>query len=199
MISASSVSSPLKFDAQDGSIEDLEWSPQDASLFSACSTDGFLRMFDVRSGSLPTRCQSISQSDVNVLSWNRSVHHLIATGDDNGEIVISDLRMFGNDTSSTVASFRWHRGPISSIQWNPKDATLFAASGLDDQVTLWDLSLEEDYEEMRTDEHVDVPAQLLFVHQGQRDIKEVHWHGQIPGLLMSTAADGFTVFKTINS
>jgi ribosome assembly protein RRB1 len=44
-----------------------------------------------------------------------------------------------------------------------------------------------------------IPPQLFFVHQGQSDIKEVHWHRQLPGVLASTAADSFHVFKPANS
>lgn len=102
-----------------------------------------------------------------------------------------------------VAGFNWHTAPITSIEWHPTEDSIFAASGADDQVTLWDLAVEQDDEETGGMDATpaggrEVPPQLLFVHQGQKDVKEVHWHPQIPGAVVSTALDGFNVFKTIS-
>ncbi len=103
-----------------------------------------------------------------------------------------------------MATFNWHKAPITSVEWHPTEDSAFVASGADDQVTIWDLAVEEDAEDAtagNTDAKAElkgVPPQLLFVHQGQKDIKEVHWHPQISGMVISTAFDGFNVFKTIS-
>lgn len=76
---------------------------------------------------------------------------------------------------------------------------MLAASGADNQLTVWDLSVEADDDADASGAGVagldDLPPQLLFIHQGQTDIKELHFHPQIPGVIMSTAADGFNIFK----
>lgn len=60
------------------------------------------------------------------------------------------------------------------------------------QISVWDISVESEAKN-KTDEQI--PEALLFVHQGQSHIKEVRWHRQIPGVLLSTAYDGFNIFK----
>lgn len=97
-----------------------------------------------------------------------------------------------------AAQFKWHKAPITSLEWHPTDDSVLAVSGEDHQVSLWDLSVERDFEAGSQDNEPDVPAQLLFVHQGQKGIKELHWHPQIPGVLGTTAFTGFNIFKTIS-
>ena len=88
---------------------------------------------------------------------------------------------------------------MTSVEWHHSDSTVFAASGADDQITLWDLAIERDNEtDIPGESEPDVPPQLLFIHQGQTDIKELHWHSQLPGVLISTAHSGFNIFRTIS-
>lgn len=82
---------------------------------------------------------------------------------------------------------------------------MLATTGGDNQALVWDLALERDPEEEaalapegNAQLQEELPSQLLFVHAGQNDMKEVHWHAQIPGLMCTTAADGFNVFRPSN-
>jgi len=91
----------------------------------------------------------------------------------------------------------WHRDQVTSVEWNPTDASVLAVAGADDQLTLWDFAVTA-YEGGDEQPLTDVPPQLLFIHQGQHAIKELHWHPQLSGVLISTAASGFNIFKTIS-
>ncbi|KAJ7446420.1 WD40-repeat-containing domain protein [Mycena galericulata] len=195
------------FTSHTSSVEDLQWSPTDLTIFASCSADRSVRLWDIRSKGRQSvgSIDSAHESDVNVISWNRSSAFLLVSGGDEGGIKVWDLRNIKKagtqDADPTpVVSFEWHKAPITSIEWHPTDDSVFAASGADDQLTMWDLGVEPDDDEMGgiDDAQDDGPPQLLFNHQGQTDIKELHWHPQIPGAIISTASDGFNIFKTIS-
>ncbi|KAL5572488.1 hypothetical protein UlMin_022085 [Ulmus minor] len=188
------------------SVEDLQWSPTESEVFASCSVDGKIAIWDVRLGKSPATSFKAHNADVNVISWNRLATCMLASGSDDGTFAIRDLRLL-NGGDSVVAHFEYHKHPITSIEWSAHEGSTLAVSSSDNQLTIWDLSLEKDPEEeaefkAQTKELVnapeDLPPQLLFVHQGQKDLKELHWHAQIPGMIVSTASDGFNILMPSN-
>jgi ribosome assembly protein RRB1 len=215
------VSAP--YSGHESSVEDLQWSPAEPTVFASASADGSVRVWDCRAA--PKRgamlCRPAAHSsDVNVLSWNRLVGYMLASGGDDGALRVWDLRTFaggaGGAAASTttatsaepVAHFAFHRAPVTSVEWSPYEGSMLATAGADDQVAVWDLALERDPEEEAAAAAAagagaaapppGLPPQLMFVHAGQKDIKELRWHPQIPGMLVTTAADGFNAFRPSN-
>ncbi|CAL8290393.1 unnamed protein product [Merluccius merluccius] len=186
------------FSSHSKSVEDLQWSPTEATVFASCSVDQSIRIWDTRAP--PNSMLSTNEahsSDVNVISWNRSEPFLLSGGDD-GLLKVWDLRQFQASSGRPVANFKQHSAPITSVEWNPIDSSVFAAAGADDVVSQWDLSVESSDVGARADGLKDLPPQLLFLHQGQSEVKEIHWHPQLPGVMISTALSGFNLFRTIS-
>lgn len=183
------------------SVEDLQWSPTEANVLASCSVDKSIRIWDIRaqpSKACMLTCDNAHAKDINVISWNRN-EPFIASGGDDGVLHIWDLRQF--QTKTPIATFKHHTKPVTTVEWHPTDSTVLASGGADDQIALWDLAVEKDTDAEGSSTEDDVnnlPPQLLFIHQGQTDIKELHWHPQLPGVILSTAHSGFNVFKTIS-
>ena len=202
-----SVGAALK--GHEGSVEDIQWSPGEATVFASASVDKTVRIWDTRDTSRSMITFKAHDADVNVISWNRQTMYMLASGGDDGHMRVWDLRNLSQQTQGTeatpVANFTLHKGPITSIEWCPYEASMLSTTSSDDTLAIWDLALERDPEEeaaLAPDTNVaapeDLPAQLLFVHAGQKDMKEAHWHRQIPGMLISTALDGFNILKPSN-
>jgi ribosome assembly protein RRB1 len=140
-----SSSSSLAVVDNHGSVEDLQWSPSEETVVAAAHGGGYVRIYDTRASQRAMLSHSIHQhaknsnmssssssssaaSDVNVLSWNKLVTNLIATGGDDGVLAVWDLRQFasggtGSDSSSNsitpLARFTPHRTPITTPRTNP--------------------------------------------------------------------------------
>ena len=188
------------------SVEDLQWSPAEAQVFASAGADGYVCVWDARNKATPALKVKTHDTDVNVMSWNRVANCMLATGADDGGLRIWDLRMFSPSETKFVANFQFHRAPVTSVEWSRFDSAMLATASADHTVCIWDLAVERDAEEeaaaMAADDNAvapdDLPPQLMFVHQGLKDPKELHWHHQIPGLVLTTAADGFNAFKAYN-
>lgn len=194
------VTDTRPFVGHTSSVEEIQWSPNERNVFASASSDGSVKVWDVRSKSRkPAVDVKVSRTDVNVMSWSKQTSHLLATGADDGQWAVWDLRHWKPNAPTTtpsqlrpspVASFDFHREPITSIEWNPSDDSVVAVGSADNTVTLWDLAVELDDEESRQSGMAEVPPQLLFVHY-MDSVKEVHWQAQMPGTVMATGSSGF--------
>ncbi|CAG0891446.1 unnamed protein product [Cyprideis torosa] len=157
--------------AHGDSVEDIQWSPSEATVFASCSVDKTIRIWDIRAP--PAKACMITapnchEKDVNVISWNPKEPFI-------------KLTSASSAACSPVATFAHHQGPITTVEWHPTEPTIFAAGGADDQISLWDLSVEKE-DPLTPDtapkeegaSEPDVPPQLLFIHQGQQDIIQNH-------------------------
>ena len=183
----------------EASVEDVVWSPNEENVLASCSVDKSIRIWDCRAAphqACKLTVPNSHESDVNVIDWNAN-EPFIASGGDDGYLKIWDLRQF--EKGQPVATFKHHAAPVTSVEWHHADPTVLATSGADDQIALWDLAIERDEETpVASPELKDLPPQLLFIHQGLKEIKEIHWHKRIPGLVVSTSHSGFDVFRTIS-
>lgn len=175
------------FNVHEGaSVEDIQWSATEEFIFAAGATDGTVRIFDSRAYARGRHMLSVKchDADVNVISWNRNGDgSMLASGGDDGRLRVWDLRYFSQ--TSVPADFNYHKKAITSVQWHPHEESVLIASSEDDSVSVWDLALEADAEEVAREatgaQMVDysIPPQLLFVHMGQTHIKEAHFHPQV--------------------
>mmetsp|Transcript_16549 Transcript_16549/g.40753 ORF Transcript_16549/g.40753 Transcript_16549/m.40753 type:complete len:465 (-) Transcript_16549:189-1583(-) len=189
----------MPFCGHTASVEDIQWSPNEANVFASCSVDKTVRIWDTRQKKKSMLFVAAHRNDVNVISWNPTKTHLMLSGSDDTTFKVWDLRKF--KSSSPVGHFTYHRAPITSLQWHPTEDAMLAVSSEDNQLTIWDLALEADNDTKVVGASADVtqiPPQLLFVHQGQKGVKELRMHPQLPGVVISTAESGLNIFKPCN-
>lgn len=91
--SAGWTTEPQAFGSHTASVEDLQWSPTQDTVFASSSVDQTIRLWDTRMGCNSQLSIKAHDSDVNVISWSHKLAYLVASGADDGSFRIWDLRM----------------------------------------------------------------------------------------------------------
>jgi WD40 repeat protein len=85
-------------------------------------------------------------------------------------------------------SFESHTDEILQLAWSPHHETVFASSGADRRLNVWDLNRIG--EEQSIEDAEDGPPELLFVHGGHTNkISDLAWNVNEPWMLSSVAED----------
>jgi ribosome assembly protein RRB1 len=90
---------PQPFTSHTSSVEDIQWSPSEPTVFASCSADRSVRIWDVRTKGRKSVAgiDPAHESDVNVISWNKMTSYLLLSGGDEGGIKTWDLRNIKKD------------------------------------------------------------------------------------------------------
>ena len=166
------------------SVEDIQWSPNEENVLASCGIDRSIRFWDVR--------KDAHTSDVNVISWNTVRNHLFASGGDDNTFKVWDLRYI---TEPPITEIKWHTGPINSIMWDPFDESQLAVCSEDNRLSVWDFSVEPDEKKLFDNYNNEIPQQLVFLHQGQINLKDVKFHPVFKNMLISSAENGLNLFR----
>lgn len=187
------------FKAHKGGVEDIVWSPVDPHILVSGGNDKAIRIWDLRlnnNSEVVVALEKAHQSDVNCLAWKESSGvQMIASGSDDSTVKIWDPRMMSN-SNSVIANIQYHNEPITSLSWDPNSPCQLAVTSEDNRLSIWDFSVEPD--EVKTKDTTtskEIPDQLVFLHQGQENLKDVKYHPYFEDMLLSTAENGLNMFK----
>ena len=78
------------FKGHTDSVEDLQWSPSETTVFCSASADNTVKVWDIRGTTGPQISIDAHTDDVNVIAWNPSVNYLLASGCDDGSFKVCD-------------------------------------------------------------------------------------------------------------
>lgn len=104
-----------------------------------CGTlSGALKHFDLRSQECVGTFANQSLSALICLQRNPNVNHLATGGNDQGSIIIYDLR----NTSSALAQISAHNSAITNVKYRPRNPNILYSSSCDGELFKWNLSTE---------------------------------------------------------
>jgi ribosome assembly protein RRB1 len=83
-----------------------------------------IRIYDTRDRGKAQITVEAHSADVNVLSWNTLTSFMLASGGDDHNMRVWDLRAL----ESYVANFGYHSKAVTSVEWCPNESSMLATT-----------------------------------------------------------------------
>lgn len=191
--------------AHKSDVNVIDWNRRSKNLIVSGGDDGVVKVWDVRylknlnQEPFPVAQFDYHKKPITSVEWDPNDDTVIAVASEDDRITLWDL---------AVEKDEEQEAEVTSMEVdNKKDQSSTSSDDEDDDDDNDEEDEGEEDEENAAEDGVEyaklnfkqIPEQMLFLHQGQSEIKELHWHPQLKGLIISTALNGMNVFKTISA
>ncbi|KAI0008491.1 hypothetical protein F4779DRAFT_587029 [Xylariaceae sp. FL0662B] len=162
-----------------GAIKSLQFNPLRPQILATAGAKGELFIYDVNDPESAFRLGTAAarSDDLECVSWNVKVAHILATGGSGGFVTVWDLK-----TKKASLTLNNNRKAVSSIAWDPNNSTKLLTATPDDTspvILLWDLR------------NSNAPERTLQGHE--QGVLSVSWCQQDGDLLISSGKDNRTL------
>jgi len=181
----------------------IDWNKRSKNLIISGGDDGVVKIWDIRflkkdkdESAAPVAQFDYHKKPITSVEWDPNDDTVMAVASEDDKLTLWDLSVEKDDEQK--------EGENNAMEVDGKNASDEADSSSSDDDVSEDDDAKSETEDLEGVEYGDldfktIPEQMLFLHQGQTEIKEVHWHPQLHGMLISTALNGLNIFKTISA
>lgn len=184
-------------DAHTQDVNVISWSKLVSFLLVSGSDDGSFKVWDLRNfkAGSPISHFRWHKKPITSIEWAPDDENVLAVASEDDTVTLWDMSLEEDEEAelALVAKKAAAAGlPLPAAGGAGAAAGGAAAGGAAAGAAAGGKSVLPSSQDPRLS---DIPPQLLFVHAGQESVREVHFHRQMPGLMISTAADGFNFYK----
>ena len=120
------------------------------------------------------------EAEINSIDFNPENEFLYITGSSDKTAALWDLRK----PDLKLHSFIHHKNSILNVKWNNRRSNIFASSGEDNKILIWDLT--QIGANIARDDNEEAPSEMIFEHGGHLDkINDFDWN-QNEDMMFST-------------
>ena len=163
--------------------EDVCFSKTQDNIFGTCGDDKTIKIMDYRVGKPVLSIQG-HEAEVNSIDFNPKNEFIYITGSSDKTIALWDLRK----PELKLHSFYHHKEGVFNVKWNNRRPNIFASSGEDNKLLVWDLM--QIGANIGRDDSEDAPSEMIFEHGGHTNkINDFDWNNNEDMLIASVDDD----------